>query len=49
MAGSAALAIVSALLCKWGRIWLIDPIFPWMAVLHRKLFGPLIRRGWVLE
>ena len=49
MAGAAAFAIVSASLCKLGRAWLIDPIFPWASALHRKLFGPLISRGWVLE
>ena len=49
MAGAAAFAFVSALLCKLGRAWLVDPIFPWASALHRKLFGPLISRGWVLE
>jgi len=48
MVGAAVFAFVSALLCMLGRRWLIDPIFPWVSALHRKLFGPLISRGWVL-
>ena len=49
MVGSAIFAIFSALLCLLVRSWLIDPFFPSAAALHRKLFGPLIRRGWVLD
>ncbi len=49
MAGAAVFAFVSAWLCLFARTWLIEPIFPWVAALHRKLFGPLISRGWVLE
>lgn len=49
MVGAAVFAFVSASLCMLGRMWLIDPIFPWAAALHRKLFGPLISRGWVQE
>ena len=49
MAGAAAFAFVSTLLCKLGGTWLIEPIFPWASALHRKLFGPLISRGWALE
>jgi undecaprenyl-diphosphatase len=49
MVGSAIFAIFSASLCLFGRTWLIDPVFPSAAALHRKLLAPLIRRGWVLE
>ena len=49
MGGSAVFALASALLCVLGRTWLIDPIFPWASSIHRKVFGPLISRGWVLE
>jgi undecaprenyl-diphosphatase len=49
MIGSAIFAFFSASLCLLGRTWLIDPIFPRTKAVHRRLFGPLIKRGWVLE
>ena len=49
MVGAAAFALVSASLCQRARNWLIDPVFPWLSALHRRLLRPLISRGWVLE
>lgn len=49
MAGAAALACFGALICKLWGTWTINRIFPCASALHRKMFGPLISRGWVLE
>lgn len=49
MAGAALFALLSALLCKGGRVWLVEPLFPWAMNAHRRLMAPWIRRGWVLE
>ena len=48
MAGAALFAVLSALLCKLGHVWLVEPLFPWAMTAHRTLMAPWIRRGWVL-
>ena len=49
MAGAAAVAALSAGLCRRGAHWLVEPLFPWTLMAYRRLFAPLIRRRWVAE
>lgn len=49
MAGAVIFALLSALLCKGSRAWLVEPLFPWAMTAHRRLMAPWIRRGWVPE
>ena len=47
MAGAAIVAGLSAWLCARQQRWLGGPIFHYVNAVYRRLFGPLIRRGWV--
>ncbi len=47
MAGAALVAGLSAGLCGRQQRWLGGPIFHYANAVYRRLFGPLIRRGWV--
>ncbi|MBU6503086.1 MAG: undecaprenyl-diphosphatase [Burkholderiales bacterium] len=49
MAGAALVAALSAWLCLRQARWIVEPVFPWMTTVYRRLFAALIRRGWVLE
>ena len=45
--GAAMVAGLSAWLCLREKHWFTEPIFPWANAIYRRLFAPLIRRGWV--
>ena len=47
MVGAAIVAGLSAWLCARQQRWLGGPIFHYVNAVYRRLFGPLIRRGWV--
>ena len=49
MAGAALVAAFSAWLCLHHARRIVEPAFPWMTATYRRLFAPLIRRGWVVE
>ena len=49
MAGAALVAVLSAWLCLRQARWFVEPAFPWMTATYRRLFAPLIRRGWVTK
>ncbi len=49
MAGAAVVAAFSAWLCLYQARWIVEPALPWMTATYRRLFAPLIRRGWVAE
>ena len=49
MAGAAVVAAFSAWLCLRQARWIVEPVFPWMTATYRRVFAPLIRRGWVAE
>lgn len=48
MVGAAMVAVLSAGLCWREAHWFVEPVFPWTTAIYRRLFAPLIRRGWVL-
>lgn len=47
MAGAALVALVSACALRVGARAVVAPLFPWANTAYRRLFAPLIRRGWV--
>ena len=47
MVGAVIVAGLSAWLCARQQRWLGGPIFHYVNAVYRRLFGPLIRRGWV--
>ena len=49
MVGAALVAGLSAWLCFREERWLAGPVFGWTTAFYRRLFAPLIRRGWVRE
>ena len=49
MAGAAVVVASSAWLCLRQAHWVVVPVLPWMTATYRRLFAPLIRRGWVAE
>ena len=49
MVGAAIVAGLSAWLCFRKKQWFAGPIFHWANAVYRRLFAPLIRRGWVLR
>ena len=49
MVGAAGVGIVSAWLCLRCARGLVEPVFSRLSPVYRRLFGALIRRGWVLE
>ncbi|HXE21660.1 MAG TPA: undecaprenyl-diphosphatase [Rhodoferax sp.] len=49
MAGAALVAALCAWLCLRQARWIVEPVFPWITAVYRRLFAALIRRGWVLE
>ncbi|MEO7106863.1 MAG: undecaprenyl-diphosphatase [Rhodoferax sp.] len=49
MAGAALVAALSAWLCLRQAHWFVTPAFPWLTATYRRLFAPLIRRGWVTK
>lgn len=49
MVGAIAVAAVSARLAMGCRLGLVWPAYAALMPVHRKLFGPLIRRGWLQE
>src|SRR5574337_844235 len=46
MAGAALIAIFCAWALRIGAPVIVDPLFPWANTAYRRLFAPLIRRGW---
>jgi undecaprenyl-diphosphatase len=48
MVGAAAVAMVSAWLCLHCARYFVEPVFGRLSPLYRRVFAPLIRRGWVL-
>ncbi|WHZ11719.1 MAG: Undecaprenyl-diphosphatase BcrC, conveys bacitracin resistance [Burkholderiaceae bacterium] len=46
MAGAALIALVSAGVLRIGARAIVTPLFPWANTVYRRLFAPLIRRGW---
>ena len=49
MVGAATVAALSAWLCLREERWFVEPTFQWANAIYRRLFAPLIRRGWVLK
>jgi undecaprenyl-diphosphatase len=49
MVGAAAVAAFSAWLCLRHAHWFVEPTFRWVSPIYRRIFAPLIRRGWVLK
>ena len=49
MAGAAIVAGLSAWLCARQPRWFAGPIFHDANVAYRRLFSPLIRRGWLRQ
>ena len=49
MVGAAAVAALSAWLCLRHAHWFVEPTFRWVSAIYRRIFAPLIRRGWVLK
>ena len=49
MVGAASVAALSAWLCLREERWLLGPVFQCFSAAYRRIFGPLIRRGWVLK
>ena len=49
MAGAAIVAGLSAWLCVRQPRWFAGPVFHYANVAYRRLFSPLIRRGWVRQ
>ena len=47
--GAAMVAGLSAWLCFRQERRFVEPTFHWATAIHRRLFAPLIRRGWVRQ
>lgn len=47
MVGAAAVGFLSAWLCLRKSGWLVQSVHAFINPLYRRLFAPLIRRGWV--
>ncbi|MHB1250360.1 MAG: undecaprenyl-diphosphatase [Polaromonas sp.] len=47
MVGAAAVAGLASWLCLRLARWFAQPLFKWATAIHRRLFAPLIRRGWM--
>ena len=49
MLGAAVVAVVSAGIGLWTAKWYVAQTFRYATAIHRWLFGPLIRRGWLIK
>ena len=49
MLGAALVALISAWLCLREEQWFVDRVFSWTIAIHRRVFAPLIRRGWLRQ
>ena len=49
VAGAAIVAGLSAWLCVRQPRWFAGPVFQYANAVYRRLFAPLIRRGWVRQ
>ena len=49
MLGAAVVAGISAWLCFREEKWFVNRVFAWTTAIYRRIFAPLIRRGWVRE
>lgn len=49
MLGAVGVAVISAGLGLWSARWYLGLTFRWATVIHRRLFAPLIRRGWLMK
>lgn len=49
MAGAAAVAAVSAIICHRCAPWFMAPLFRCASAIYSFLFAPLIRRGWMMK
>ncbi|PFH08322.1 undecaprenyl-diphosphatase [Collimonas sp. PA-H2] len=49
MAGAAAVAAVSAIICHRCTPWFMAPLFRCASAIYGFLFAPLIRRGWMMK
>ena len=49
MAGAAAVAAVSAIICHRCAPWFMAPLFRCASAIYGFLFAPLIRRGWMMK
>ncbi|MDB5769207.1 MAG: ybjG [Collimonas fungivorans] len=49
MLGAVLVAALSAGLCFGCAKWFIGPLFAALSLIHRRLFAPWIRRGWILK
>lgn len=47
MVGAALVAGLSAYLCFREEKWFIEPLFRYASAVHRSLFAPFIKRGWL--